>query len=269
MSFNTFKDIFHKLPRTLTQIAFGIGSIDANPDLWKIMQYCRDNDYNRVVPNITINGYRITDDDIRQLVKLCGAVAVSNYSRNACYGTVERLANAGLEQVNIHQVLCEETYDKCFQLLYEKRSDGRLANLNAIVFLILKPKGMRNTFTQLKDPNKYKKLIDYALDKRVAIGFDSCSANSFLKAIEGHAQEKSLTQCAEPCESTCFSVYVDCSGAFYPCSFSVGEPGIKPLYLENGNIFLRDIWHSEQFKQFRDKLHGCGRKCPLFDVEIQ
>lgn len=27
MSFETFKDIFHKLPRTLTQIALGIGSI--------------------------------------------------------------------------------------------------------------------------------------------------------------------------------------------------------------------------------------------------
>ena len=56
MSFDTFKSIFHKLPKNLTQIAFGIGDIDGNPDLWRIMEYCRSNSYNSVVPNITVNG---------------------------------------------------------------------------------------------------------------------------------------------------------------------------------------------------------------------
>ena len=80
MSLETFKKIFHKIPLNLTQIAFGIGDIDANPDLWKIMEYCRNNNYNQVVPNITINGKRLTDEHIGMLAELCGAVAVSRYN---------------------------------------------------------------------------------------------------------------------------------------------------------------------------------------------
>ena len=57
MSLDTFKQIFHKFPRSLTQIAFGIGDIDSNPDLWNIMRYCRDNNYQFIVPNVTVNGY--------------------------------------------------------------------------------------------------------------------------------------------------------------------------------------------------------------------
>ena len=53
MSFDTFKQIFDKMPGNLTQIAFGIGDIDANPDLFKMFAYCR---AMNVVPNITING---------------------------------------------------------------------------------------------------------------------------------------------------------------------------------------------------------------------
>lgn len=41
MSLETFKALFHKLPTTVCQIAFGIGDINANPDLFKIMEYCR------------------------------------------------------------------------------------------------------------------------------------------------------------------------------------------------------------------------------------
>ena len=59
MSFETFKIIFSKMNKNLTQIAFGIGNIDANPDMWKIFQYCRDNN---VIPNVTINGARMTPE---------------------------------------------------------------------------------------------------------------------------------------------------------------------------------------------------------------
>ena len=52
MSLELFKKVFSKFPPVLTQIAFGIGDIDANPDLWNIMRHCRENG---IVPNITIN----------------------------------------------------------------------------------------------------------------------------------------------------------------------------------------------------------------------
>lgn len=93
MSFETFKTIFHKMPKTLTQIAYGVGSIDGNPDLWKIMDYCRNNDHNVVIPNITINGKRLTDEYADNLVRLCGAVAVSRYNPDTCYNAVKKLNN--------------------------------------------------------------------------------------------------------------------------------------------------------------------------------
>ena len=39
MTLETFKVLFSKLPPTITQIAFGIGDIDSNPDMWKIFDF--------------------------------------------------------------------------------------------------------------------------------------------------------------------------------------------------------------------------------------
>ena len=87
------------MPKTLCQVALGVGNIDANPDLYKIMQHCRDNG---VVPNITINGARMNDYHYEMLAKLCGAVSVSKYhDKNFCYNAVEQLLKRGLKQVCI------------------------------------------------------------------------------------------------------------------------------------------------------------------------
>lgn len=281
MSLETFKKIFHKIPRNLTQIAFGIGDIHANPDLYSIMSYCRSNDYNRVVPNITINGAQLVPEDYYKLSKLCGAVAVSNYSKNACYDAVQRLGRfvgldrSTLRQVNIHQLLCEETYDKCISLMDDMQTDERLYRyLNATVFLIMKPKGKRNIYTPLKDMEKYKALINKALDKKLPIGFDSCTAPSFMRAIESRPEEKMLKQCAEPCESTIFSLYINTRGECVPCSFSDGEKNIDAIDMLKVEDFMTEVWNAPQLLSFRDKLlssekcNGC-RTCPLFDVEIQ
>jgi len=119
MSYLTFKKVFHNLPRTLTQIAFGIGDIDANPDIWKIFDYCRNNEHNEVVPNVTINGARLTPETLDNLAKYCGAVAVSRYNpSDFCYDAVEELSVRGMKQVNIHMLLSRETYEDCFKVLY-------------------------------------------------------------------------------------------------------------------------------------------------------
>jgi hypothetical protein len=134
MTFETFKTIFHKLPRSLTQAAFGIGSIDTNPDLKRMMNYCRNNDYQSIVPNITINGSRMTDDWFDYLADTCGAVAVSYYDKDRCFGGVKELTDRGMEQVNIHALLAEETFEKCMEAIDLVQTDSRLENLNAIVF---------------------------------------------------------------------------------------------------------------------------------------
>lgn len=272
MSLETFKKVFKALPPTLTQIAFGIGDIDANPDLWAIFSHCRENN---VVPNVTINGARMTDDYYGALANLCGAVAVSRYDpKDVCYNAVEKLAEAGLEQVNIHQLLCEETYESCFELIEDAKTDPRLKKLRAIVFLALKPQGRGKSFTPLRSAAKYQKLVQTAMEQGVGIGFDSCSAPLFLKAMEGSKDYKKYEMLAEPCESTLFSVYVAVTGKMYPCSFlETGFEGIDVTEVEN---FLTDVWFHPQTVKWREELlatakrdsclvKGC-RQCPEFDI---
>jgi hypothetical protein len=282
MSLETFQKIFHLFPRTLTQIAFGIGSIDANPDLWKILNYTRHNSYNPIVPNITINGYRMTEDYYQRLATICGAVAVSNYGKNVCYSAVEQLhkhsqlPGSTLKQVNIHQLLCEETYDQCMNLMQDKLSCTQLKGLNAIVFLLLKPKGrsLEGKFTQIRDLSKYRQLINFALDRNIPIGFDSCTAPSFLKAMKDHKDYHRFETCCEPCESDCFSAYVNTEGRYFHCSFTEGEDGWQGIDLLRVEDFMEEVWNGPEVKKFRQKLvnlacqHGC-RSCPIFNLEMQ
>jgi len=73
----------------LGQIAFGVGDIDANPELFEMFKYCREVG---VIPNVTINGDRLTDDIVTDLAALCGAVAVSRYNpSDVCYNAIDRL----------------------------------------------------------------------------------------------------------------------------------------------------------------------------------
>ena len=53
MSLDTFKNIFDKLPPTVTQIAFGCGTLRRHPEMWDIFNYSKENG---VTPNLTING---------------------------------------------------------------------------------------------------------------------------------------------------------------------------------------------------------------------
>lgn len=95
MSFETFQKVFEKFPATLTQIAYGIGSIESNPDLWKIMEYTRSKN---VIPNVTVNGMGIDQETAQRLVKLCGAVAVSHYGDDLCFNAVDTIHKAKLKE---------------------------------------------------------------------------------------------------------------------------------------------------------------------------
>lgn len=78
---------------TTLQIAFGADSqATANPDIWKMMEYCRKNN---VVPNITVAD--ITEDTAVRLASLCGAVAVSHYQTDICKRSIGFLHKHGLK----------------------------------------------------------------------------------------------------------------------------------------------------------------------------
>jgi len=242
-----------------------------NPDIWKIFEYTR---ANGVIPNVTINGYNLTDECVDELVRLCGAVAVSRYNPpDVCYDAVKRLTDKGLKQCNIHMLLAAETYDECLQVLKDKLTDPRLEKLNAIVFLSLKKKGKRNTFHPLKNIDKYQKLVEFALKNNIAIGFDSCSAPLFLQSVKGREDLGSFEMyktLAEPFESYLFSFYVNVEGKTFPCSF-MEEEDFEGIDVATCNDFLQDIWFNPRVVEFREKLlaniddNRC-RRCPKFDI---
>ena len=262
MTFETFKKIFDKLTKNLTQIAFGIGDIDANPDMWRMFEYCREN---RVVPNVTINGENLTDEHVQKLVKLCGAVAVSHYDDNTCYGAVRRLTDAGLKQVNIHQLVSEETYKSCMQVFNDMKWDRRLMKLNAVVFLSLKEKGKRNKLHRLS-VEKFESLIHKGFELGLSFGFDSCTACKFMKAIRDRDNKEELEMMCEPCESGLFSSYINVDGKYFPCSFTEGVEGYEGIDVANCDDFMKDVWFSDSIKSWREKLLGNSRACPVFNI---
>ena len=274
MSFETFKAIFDKVPQVLTQVAFGIGDVDGVPDLWRMFDYCRNNDHNPgVVPNVTVNGARLTDEIVAKLAHHCGAVAVSLYDEDSCFDAVERISKAGIKQTNIHAVLCEETYDRCRDVVEKAATDPRLkGHLRAIVFLTLKPKGPRNSFTTIKDVSKYRALVERAMELDVGVGFDSCSAPTFLASIKGDPKFEQIAELAESCESTKFSFYCNVEGKFFPCSFTEGEPGFEGIDVLAATDFLKDVWNHPETVGFRERLlnqgeskvHKSCQLCPMF-----
>lgn len=276
MSFETFKLIFDKLPQTLTQIAFGIGDLDGNPDLVKMFDYCRNNEHNPgVVPNLTINGWGLTDEWVATLKKYCGGIAVSRYdNKDICYDAVKKLTDAGIAQVNVHMVVANENIDSCYDLINDAVIDNRLTAMKAIVFLTLKPKGKRNTWTTIKNVKVYKDLISHAFDRKIGIGFDSCSAPTFLAAMKDHPQFERLSQLSESCESDRFSGYANVDGIWSHCSFTEGLPHWGTVDLKTIVDFNNEVWNSEAVVKFRGCLTCQDNKhissevylCPVFSL---
>lgn len=292
MSYETFKKIVDKYPKTLTQIALGIGDIDSNPDIYAIMRYCRQID---IVPNVTINGSRMLNGDYERLTTLCGAVAVSHYDDDICFNAINELTSRGMKQVNIHKLLCNETFDSCLDLIDKIKNDNRLKKMNALVFLFLKPKGNRNKFTILDSFQKYEILINKCLDNKIKFGFDSCSAFSFIQylnkkidliisdfknkkiSIDEYLKKifmyENMKIYTTSCESNLESLYCNSQGVHFHCSFTEGEKGwngIDMLSIENFN----EVWQHNEVNKFRDMLFesnekfGC-RKCPIFNLELK
>ncbi len=254
MSFETFKTILDKMPPNLTQIAFGIGDLSANPDLEAMFQYCHQNSRNRVIPNITINGNGFTREQAIFLRKYCGAVAVSNYNVDDCLRAIHLLAEVGMSQINIHQLLAEETIPLINQLHTALVSDPQLDDLNAIVFLGVKPKGGGHYYHPISQPD-LSQILHTFRKFPIKIGSDSCSALAFYNLLQGDPSISNLITQIESCESGLFSAYINVEGQFYPCSFLEEEPlfpvGIDVTSCQN---FLKDVWFHPTVMKFRKDL---------------
>ncbi len=288
MTLDEFKIIFNKMPKTLTQIAFGICDISSNPDFFAMMEYSRKNN---VTPNYTCNGLEVTEEVAERTSKTCGAVAVSLVNKDKTYDAIRKFVKAGMIQCNMHYMLSEETYDKAFDVVDDM---AEIKGFNAIVFLQYKPKG-KNTdaFHPILDVKKYTRLINYCDDKQVNYGFDSCSAPIFLESIKAdyapfdgklsvemdkmrkmvnswkRRREERLTQMAEPCDSGLFSSYINCYGKFFVCSFAEGEDKwVEGIDVLNCKDFIKDVWMSRRLKKWRKRLIKNERSCPIYEISL-
>ena len=263
MTLDEFKNVFHSMPKTMGQIAFGILNVKSNPDFFKMMEYSKENG---VIPNYTCHGLDVTDEVAKRTSELCGAVAVSVYNKEKSYDSIKKFTDNGMTQVNIHYMIAEETYNTAFDIVDDMVLDSRLSKMNAIVFLSLKTKGGGENFHQLSS-EKYNKLVDYALSKGIRFGFDSCGAHKFLNAVKDHKNYKQFEMMAEPCEQSCFSSYINCKGEFFGCSFYEGTKGWKEgISVLESNDFIKDVWMSNRVKELRNNLLINKRRCPIYKI---
>lgn len=264
MKFETFKKIIDMLCPVVTQVALGSGAtVEENPDTWKMMEYALSKG---VIPNITVAN--VNFETAKKLSSYCGAVAVSRYSnKNICYDTIQRLHDAGLKQINIHQMISENSYNDAMETLHDMKIDKRLEHVNAVVLLSLKKVGRGQDFTQLSN-DKFKNLVDFAIDNNIGVGFDSCGAHKFLLSVKDRKNYKELESLTEPCESFgMFSSYFNVDGNFYPCSFleEVG-PWKNGKNIHDCVDFVKEVWNSELLNKYRKMSINNCRKCLFYDV---
>ncbi len=280
MSFDTFQKIFSKIPKTVCQIAFGIGDIDSNLDFFKMMEFCREN---KVIPNYTTNGFRITDEIAQRTVRTCGAVAVSSYVQNKdiCYNAVQKFSDTnkslkGKLQINIHCLLSKETLNFCYEVAKDSKSDKRLSNLNAIVFLQLKECGRGKSYSQIS-AQEYSDFLNFLLENKIRFGHDSCCFPNLI-FFSKESMKENIRLVAEGCESARMSLYINTEGIAFPCSFV--EDKFKGNDVANCKSFINDIWNSSEVSSFRNALLkstencNCAEKnkscfkCPVYDVAL-
>lgn len=270
MSFETHKKILDLFPKNLTQVAYGITGTQTNPDLIKILEYTRNKG---IIPNFTLTGIDLTDEMAEKTAKLVGAVAVSvqRENKDVCYNTVQKYNSLGLKQVNIHILMSEQTEDFIYEVLKDIKTDSRLAGLNALVFLGVKPKGRaKGQFNSITQDN-FNKIINHCFDNGISFGCDSCSAPKCSTAVDvsskfNSKEKESIQQNIEPCESDLFSCYINVKGEFWHCSFAENEPNVQTLNMLEAEDFVRDIWYSAPVENFRQRLLINNRQCPIHNI---
>jgi len=245
-----------------------------NPDFMEMMRYTKSKG---ISPNFTMTGIDLTDEIAGEVSRLCGAVAISAYEgrKDLCYDTVKKMTDRGMNQVNIHLMASQQTLPFVYEVMRDTKTDPRLEKLNAVVFLGLKPKGRAKNHFSTLNYEKFKDLFEFCLKEEMRIGFDSCSAPKFERAVTDtdcidENQKKSLIQLSESCESALFSSYINVEGKFFPCSFMENEKewdgnGVSVV---DAPEFLDSVWHHPKVAKWRKDLiessvNGC-RRCMAF-----
>jgi hypothetical protein len=149
-------------------------------------------------------------------------------------------------------------------------NDPRLKDMGAVVCLMLKPKGRAKGKLHPPTQEQYEVLVHKILRNNIPAGFDSCSAPRFLEAVKkanflSKEEKNSIYTNSDPCESLCFSIYVNVEGKVFSCSFAEDTPGQKEgISILECDDFLKEIWNSPRAQKWREELLSCERKCPIY-----
>jgi len=274
MSFETFKELFDKLPTTLAQIAFSAdSSLDTNPDTFKIMKYCRENGRNYVVPSISVA--QLDEKRAKQLLDVgVGCIGVSLYdNKEVCYDTIHLLDTMIKEggydaQVNIQAVVANHNFVDLMGVLDDIKSDPRLSNLECIVYLALKQKGRGAGYAGLGQ-EKWNRLLDKTSESISMYGVDVCSTKKLAKYFEETGlpgQEDYM----ETCDAGYYSAYISVNGLVYPCSFLENVDGWE-IGEDLSSKSFEEIWGGERFEAYRAQTAGvrcmsCDKSCVFWEI---
>lgn len=270
MSFETFKAIVDRFPKNLSQIAFGITGLKTNPDLERMFKYCREVG---IVPNVTTVGADMDEQMLDVLAENCGAVAVSCYTgaKALCYETITKIHQRAKDKfnkdlhVNMHIVLSKDNLPHVKEVLQDI-ADKKVPDLNAVVFLRIKPKGRASKMDCQVPKEIYSEILSFCFEKDIPFGFDSCSATPVMEVLKDFGKENLCDNC-EPCESSKFSSYINVKGEYWSCSFAEGlYEFIKPInVLAHGPI--TEWWNSDEIKKVRNCQNPACKSCPVFNLD--
>ncbi len=263
MSFFQFKDVISKLGPNLTQVALGLTDLNTNPDLTKIMRWCRSQN---IIPNLTTNGFGFNKKLVKKVAGLAGAISVSYYehTEGQAHNAICGLAEAGVKQLNIHLLLAKETFEYTQEFINWFSTSDIKNVVRALVFLGIKPKG-RGFNLHPVSQTEFDKVVLACKTHKIQYGFDSCSAPKYEKHVKKYETEnqKRLLQLSERCESGLFSIYINVDSRISPCSFCEGIFEPFDFKLEKDWSW----WNHKRLNDWRKTLLKNNRKCPVYRLD--
>jgi sulfatase maturation enzyme AslB (radical SAM superfamily) len=180
---------------------------------------------------------------------------------------IEKLLANGAKQLNIHYVISKQSVKFAYQLIDDIKNNSKLKGINAIVFLGLKPKNRGQAFDVLPT-DEYIELVNHCNNRGISYGFDSCSSPRYEVALDKSSIDpklkKNMLSCAERCESSLFSAYVDVEGRYWHCSFGEGMEIANGVDMKTVTNFMDEVWNSDKTRKWRNRLFELNRECPLY-----
>ena len=262
-----YKRIISESKGKTFQVALGgAGDPNKHKDFADILSITRNN---YIVPNYTTSGLLLSDKEVMLTKKFCGAVAVSFYSRlidnetghqvestPSTIKAINDLVQAGCI-VNVHYVLSKETIKEA---IFRIENNIFPEGIHAVIFLLYKAIGLGSLEKVLTfDSDDLFTLIKLVQESnsKIKFGFDTCCTPAILLHNSCVAPSS-----VEFCDAARFSMYIDCSGDAYPCSFAKSEAKYA-ISVVNSRII--DAWQSDPFQLFRMQQSNACVGCRVYN----